>query len=329
VQRRRPVFILPGGGRFCARRSRKNRRRGSVGRMEKKNRVTKYYIYLFLTVLIWGTGFAGTKIALNAGVPPGLVVALRMAFGAAFLLAIFFRKVKRLSGRQVRYGVVAGLLLGGGSVFHAVGMSFTNVSTNAFITATYVVFVPVLCRIFLKNRISWQVVVSVVCVVAGMAVLTNVFETGFRLNIGDLLTLAGAVLVAGQIVYIGYAAADMESGPFTFIQLCTSCAVSLVYFWAVETPIFITPDFHYGLLMTVYLGIVYTAVAFYLQCTAQLYISPSKTAIILSLESVAASFFSVMIGLEGMTPSMVVGGMMIMVAVFLSQVRSKKAGESG
>lgn len=295
----------------------------------KHNSLPKYYIFLLLTVIIWGTGLVGTKMAMDYGIPPGMVIMLRMAIGALFMLILFFRQIRQLTGKMIRHGIIGGILLGLCSAFQTVGMSTTAVSTNAFITSTYVVFVPILCRIFMKRKISRQIVAAVALVVIGMMVLTRVAESGFIFQIGDILALVGAVLFAGQIAYVDYAGDDIESGSFTFVELCVAAVVALVYFLIAETPITITPMFNYGLLVTLYLGIVFTAVAFYLQCRAQQHIPSPKAALVLSLEGVSASVCSVIAGLEVVHPSLIVGGGLILAAVVLAQIPLKKMARPG
>lgn len=292
----------------------------------RKQYTIKYDLFLLLTAIIWGTGFIGVHFALETGLPTGMIVTLRMIFGALFMLPFSIKGLRSISKKQVLHGVIAGIFLSLATVIQTVGLQYTTVSNNAFLTTTNVIFVPFICWLVFKKRPALKTFIAVAVGFLGMSILTRVFDTTIQFNIGDILTLISAVLFASHIVYVAYASADTNPSTFTFIQLLTSALVGFVYMLVAQSPLpSWQPEFGLGILATVYLGIFCTALAFFLQCYAQQHTPPSKVALILSLESVSASVFSILLGLEPLQPTLMIGGGIIMLSIVLLQWKGKRS----
>ncbi len=290
----------------------------------KKNTL-KYDLLLILVAMIWGTGFVGTDYVLEAGVPFSLLIALRMLFAMIFMLLFFFKKIRVMNRTQVKHGIIAGSLMGLGFVLQTAGLQYTEVSSNAFLTAMNVIFVPFISWMLLKKRPHAKIFVCVILGFFGMFILTRAYEASLNFNIGNLLSLLCAVAYAFQIAYIGFAAKDSEPVSFTFVQIAVTCAIGFALFALLDLRQFVIPPaFHFALLGSAYLGIVCTAIAFMLQCLCQSHMNAPRAALIMSLEGLFASILSVWLGLEPLQASLVVGGLIITASVFLLELNLPK-----
>lgn len=148
---------------------------------------------LLLTTLIWGATFPATKAALEQ-IPPLSFLFLRFLLGAALVWMWFVVARHRVhrSGPVLRASAVATVFLFLGYVLQTVGLHHTSASNSAFITALYVIFVPLILR-----RFDARVVAATATATAGLWLLV---KPNASVNVGDLMTLGCAVAFAGHIV---------------------------------------------------------------------------------------------------------------------------------
>lgn len=282
-----------------------------------KTATLKYDLMLFIVAVMWGTGFIGIKYAQDYGMSSSLIVIFRMLFASGAMLAIFFPQIRRLTKIQIKHGVIAGLFMSAGFLLQTIGMQYTEVSSNAFLTTTNVIFVPFISWFLLKKRPPFKTFLAVAIGFLGISILTRVFDTTISFNLGDILSLLCAASYAMQIAYIGYAAKESEAASFSFVQITVTGLVALTYFLLFEQGATITPLFGTAVWITLYLGIACTALPYWLECTAQKYIPAARSALIISLEGMFASILSILLGLETITWSLVAGGAVIMVSILI------------
>ena len=148
---------------------------------------------LLLTTFIWGATFPATKAALEQ-IPPLSFLCLRFLLGT-LLVAIWFLSVRhRLRGeRKILYASgIATVFLFLGYVLQTVGLAYTSASNSAFLTALYVIIVPLILQ-----RFERHVIVATVIATAGLWLLVKPSAT---VNLGDLMTIGCAIAFAGHIV---------------------------------------------------------------------------------------------------------------------------------
>jgi len=148
---------------------------------------------LLLTTLIWGATFPATKAALEQ-IPPLSFLLLRFLLGAVLVgawLVLVNRRLHRDRGVLVA-SALATVFLFLGYTLQTVGLRYTGASNSAFLTALYVVFVPLLLR-----RFEARVLVASAVSVAGLWLLV---KPSAGANIGDLMTIGCAVAFAGHII---------------------------------------------------------------------------------------------------------------------------------
>lgn len=275
---------------------------------------------LLATAIIWGSGFVAVDAALNCGFPPAMINAIRFTFGALLLLMIVNKKVKAVRRDDLKTGVVAGLFFFLGFYLQTIGLQYTTVSTNALLTATNILMVPFILWFIFKRKPENKVFGTIFLCFIGILVLTwNSEGGGFQFGRGEVFVLLSAAAYACHISYLGVKSGERNPTIFTFLQLATVAILSIITFLATEVYRLEAIVWFPGVFWLLYLSIFPTALCLFLQTYGQKHTATGKSAIILSLESLFGSLFSVLLGLEPITASLIIGGVIILTSVILAE----------
>lgn len=290
---------------------------------------TAIFLLIVVTV-IWGGGFVAVKQTLDLGVTAGMLNTLRGRIFAALVFACFPRAVLNMSSRAFKTGLLAGTFNFLGFLFQAVGAGYTAPSNSSFLTTTNVVMVPFLAWAVLKTPPKKRNLAAVAVCMAGMAVLTGIISSGFVLNIGDVYTVAGAFFFALSIVLLARQPAGGHFAQSAFLMGLTLFAGSLLYAVFIERADFAACDWNSAIWPILYLAVGSNFIAQSLQIIAQKHLSASTASLIMMLEGVFGSVFSILFGYEKFTVNLLVGGSLILCSLFLSEVpvKSKTVNKS-
>lgn len=284
-------------------------------------------IMLVLVAIIWGCGFIGVEIALGANMSAFLIMAFRFNIAAIVLLVVTYKKIKNIKKSEWIKGSIAGVFLFTGFYLQTIGQNLTTVSNSAFITATYVIMVPFIAWVIAKQKPSRKTVVLAFVVLVGVGVLTISPSQGFKLNIGDLFILLSAMAFACHVAYVELAVSSSSPQIITFIQISVAGLLSLIGLFIFDASAITVANYRVGLPAVLFLGLFSTCLCFFMQTSAQKRTSAAKVGIILSTEGFFGTLFSIVLGLEPLTLKIIVGGIIIITAVILTEVKivSKKA----
>ncbi|MEG1862029.1 MAG: DMT family transporter [Oscillospiraceae bacterium] len=278
-------------------------------------------ILLIIVTVIWGGGFIGIKMALNLGVSVGLLNMIRGFIFSLLVLIFFPQAVLHMSKPQLKIGLLVGVFNFGGFILQCIGAQYTTPSNSSFLTTTNVVMVPILAWAMYKLRPKIKNFVAIAVCLAGMAILTGALSAKFVLNVGDLYTIAGAFFFALSIVML---AKPPEGGHFAagaFLLGVTLFLGSAVYFFTVEGGVVPNIDWRLAILPILYLSIGSNFIAQTLQIVAQRHLSASTASLIMVLEGVFGSIFSILFGYEPFTLSLLLGGALIIFSLILSELQ--------
>ena len=275
-------------------------------------------IGLFGIAIIWGSGFIGTKLALDGGLSTVQTLTLRFFIASVMLGIIFYKKIKEnISKESIIAGALLGLFSFVGFTTQTLGLVYTTVSKNAFITAVNVVIVPFIGFILYKRKLDKIGVISSFMALVGIAVLS--LEADLSINFGDFLTFICAIGFAFHIFFTGEFSKKYNSYVLTVTQFVVAFLLSLILQTVTgETNFNATPV---GLMGALYLGIFSTAIGFLLQTMCQSKVDQTRTAIILSTEAVFGTIMSVLIFHEVLTSRMVVGCIIIFVSIIVAETK--------
>lgn len=275
-------------------------------------------IGLFGIAIIWGSGFIGTKLALDGGLSTVQTLTLRFFIASVMLGIIFYKKIKEnISKESIIAGTLLGLFSFVGFTTQTLGLVYTTVSKNAFITAVNVVIVPFIGFILYKRKLDKIGVISSFMALVGIAVLS--LEADLSINFGDFLTFICAIGFAFHIFFTGEFSKKYNSYVLTVTQFVVAFLLSLILQTVTgETNFSATPV---GFMGALYLGIFSTAIGFLLQTMCQSKVDQTRTAIILSTEAVFGTIMSVLIFHEVLTSRMVVGCIIIFVSIIVAETK--------
>lgn len=277
-----------------------------------------------LVAVVWGSGFIASQLAIDAGLGPSVIMALRFGIAALVLLLLCAKKLKTIQKSDLLHGGIAGVILFCGFYLQIAGQARTTVSSSAFLTATNVAMVPFIVWVATKKRPAAKTFVLAGTTLLGIALLTLNFTTGLRLSGGDAVVLACAFFFALHIFYLGRAVAGRDARVITFVQIATAAALSVLALLLFGRGALAQADWGRGIPAALYLGLFSTLLCYLLQTWAQKYASPTKTGILLSTEGLFGTLFSVLLGFEKATVPMVVGGLIIFASVVLMELPERK-----
>lgn len=273
---------------------------------------------LIAVALIWGTTFVLVKRAL-ADVSTLLFLTLRFIVATA-LLALIFRSQFRGANvpRSFRAGMIAGLCLFAGYVLQTFGLKYTSASKTGFITGLYIPLVPVFSSIVYKKAPQLSEALGVGAAFLGMALMTVDRDT-LHIGFGDLLVAGCAVAYAFHILVLGRFAGSSSVGVLTIAQIATGAFIGAGTFWWAE-PVHIqwSTDVWIALGVTSALA---TALAFAVQTWAQRYSSPTRTALIFSMEPVFAWATSYVVAGEVLSRRGTAGAVLILAGILLVELK--------
>lgn len=275
---------------------------------------------LIAVTVIWGGGFVASDMALES-LRPFQIMTVRFLLASVIMGAAGARELKGVDFKEVRAGILMGCALFIGFSFQIVGLQYTTPSKNAFLTALNVVMVPFIAFVILKKKISIKSIIGAVMAIVGVGLLS--LEKNLTLGIGDALTLVCAAGFAFQIFLTSEFVKKYRAVVLNFVQMLTAVALSLaslVLFGETEFRVSVK-----GWLSVLYLGVVSTALCYLLQTASQRYVDETKAAIILSMESVFGTLFSILILHEQVTFRMVCGCVIILAAVIISNLADAQA----
>ena len=286
---------------------------------------------LMLTALIWGTAFVAQSVGMDY-LGPCAFTAVRNFIGCVALLPVIGLASRLRSGAQPEeaapapgkkalfgWGAACGLLLGGATLLQQAGMQTASAGKAGFLTALYIVIVPVL-GIFLGRRPGLKVWMGVVLALVGAYLLS--VKGGAGIASGDLLVIASAVVFSLHILVIDSVPAGVDGVRLSCVQFLVAGAFALVLALFLET--FTWRDILSAWVPLLYTGVVSSGVGYTLQILGQRTVSPTVASLILSLESVFAALAGWAILGQALSLRELFGCALVFVAVILAQLPSKK-----
>lgn len=294
---------------------------------------------LLLTAAIWGVAFVAQSVGMDY-VGPFTFNTVRSLLGGIVLIPciVLLKRInvgskdtagaaEHASGdpagqRKVLLtgGVACGVLLCIASNLQQFGIMYTSVGKSGFITAMYIVLVPVL-GIFLKKKAGIKIWCSVAIAVGGLYLLCMT-DSGFSIQKGDLLLLLGAVIFSFHILTIDYFSPKVDGVKMSCIQFFTCGILSMVCMFLFEQP-------QIGAILQAWIPIVYAGVlscgvAYTLQIVGQKGMNPTVASLILSMESVISVIAGWLILHQKLSGRELLGCVLMFVAIILVQLPERE-----
>lgn len=283
---------------------------------------------LFLCAIVWGLAFAFQRTAADQ-INPIAFNGLRfsMASGVVFVFLLFYELVNKKKGIKsvgwnkatILGGIICGVSLWLASNLQQYGIQYTSAGRASFITALYIVLVPVL-GLFAGRRIGILNRFAIPVAIAGFWLMCS--NGNGPMNIGDLLGLASTLFFAFQISFIDLFGQDADPIKLTLVQFLTCAVISVPGMAVAGFPS--ATSIADSIVPIIYVGIFSAGIGYTLQTVGQKYTEPSVAALIMSLESVVGMIGGVLILHEAHTLQELSGCMLVFIAVIFAQMSFSK-----
>ena len=283
-------------------------------------------LLLLLTAMIWGVAFVAQSVgADNVGAFTFLASRSWLA-GIALLPLIAVMKRKTVSSEAgpgdrrilITGGLLCGFFLFIASAAQQIGIATTTTAKAGFLTALYVIIVPIL-SIVIRKKVPPQVWLSALIAVAGLYLLC--MKGRFSLEAGDAMELLCAFLFACHIMTIDHFSPRVDGITMSCIQFFACAVFSTVFALLIERPHW--AQIRSALLPILYAGIFSSGVGYTLQILSQKNLHPTVASITMSLESVFSAVFGWILLHQALNGREILGCLLMFSAIILAQLPSK------
>ncbi|MGE7121391.1 DMT family transporter [Peribacillus sp. NPDC046944] len=286
---------------------------------------------LLFVVFIWGVTFVMVQNAISF-LEPFSFNAVRFLIAFLFLLVPYFLTLHKKGNRYHKETMLAGLHIGVwlflGYAFQTKGLELTTPAKTGFITGLSVVMVPVFSLVLLKLKLSRNTVLGVVAATFGLYLMAFVDHSS--VNVGDFLVFLCALSFAMQIITTAKYAKTLPALPLTLIQIGTVSLLSFLsallfgenYSVVFKAEVMLQPEVWTALLVT---SVLATSFAFFAQTYFQAYTTPTRVALIFSMEPVFAALTSYIWIDEKLTVASLTGCGFIFAGMILAELPQRKS----
>ncbi len=292
-------------------------------------------LILLLTAFIWGVSFIAQSVGVEE-ISPVAFNGIRSVLGGIVLLPVIFflDRSKRKKGVPVQKmdktlligGIICGVCLCVASTLQTMGMVYTSPGKSGFLTALYMVIVPIL-GLFMGKRPRPVILVSVLIALSGLYLMC--MDGSLSINYGDILTILCAVVFAFHILAIDKFSPKVDGVKLACLQFFVCGFLNLIAMVILgETPTFSQVISLWASIG--YSGVLSCGVAYTLQIVGQKYTDPTSASILMSLESVFATLTTVILvacgwNLTGgaLSPRELWGCVFMFAAILLVQIPEK------
>lgn len=293
----------------------------------------KGVIILLLTAFIWGVSFVSQSVGAES-VEPFTFMGIRTFMGATVLLPIVLIRdnlakkkfttkkqladFKRNNKKTIFYGIILGLFLGCATNFQQFAFNYSSAGKIAFITATYIFFVPII-GLFFRKKIPLVTWICIAFGFLGLFLLSFPQNNDFgNINKGDILALICSLFFCGQILLIEKFAPLCDGIKLSCVQFYTSGIISLILMFIFESPNW--QSIRTAAIPLLYSGIMCCGLAYTMQIIGQKYCEATVASLIMCMESVFAVLSSAILLHEILTPREIIGCVIMFLAILISQI---------
>ncbi len=272
---------------------------------------------LLVVAMAWGWAFVIMKDAI-ARQSVNNFLFTRFSVAALVMLIIRPQVVKLFTRELLLRAATAGSFLGAGYIFQTLGLDRTGAAITGFVTGLYIVLTPLFAWLILKEKINRFTWICIGIATIGLGLLSI---HGLTIGFGEILVFCSAIFYALHIIALSRWSSGRDTYAMTVIQLAM-CAV-LSGLASIPQGYSLPPDSGvWG--VVIFTAVFATVIAFIVQTWAQAHMSPTKVAVILTMEVVFAAIFAIIFGGESLTLQSALGGILVVSAMYLIVIKESK-----
>ncbi len=319
--------------------------------MAKKDNSLRNSFLLLLTAIIWGTSFVAQSAGMEYIGPFTFSVTRYILGGTVLIPVILFmnninrksrikdgisevdikREEKYVFKLSVKYGIVCGVILCAASNFQQMAMLHASAGKAGFITAFYIILVPVV-GIFMKKKTSPVIWFCVLLALIGLYFLCIGRGGSYEFEISDVQLLICALIFSFHIIFVDYANTKKVNGVIiSCTQFYTAAIISAVFLYPMDGLVYdMIPSMDLIIKAApsiLYSGIMSCGVAYTLQIIGQKDVNPTVASLIMSLESVVSAISGFLILGQKMSLDEIIGCIVMFVAIILAELPIGKKKE--
>ncbi|MGK9172768.1 DMT family transporter [Yokenella regensburgei] len=274
---------------------------------------------LILITMFWGGTFLAVQYAVTLS-GPFFFVGLRFATAGLAVALLSLKILRGITWLEVKAGVAIGIAIAFGYSLQTWGLQSISSSKSAFITAMYVPLVPLLQWLCLGRMPGLMSCVGIVLAFTGLIFLAGPEGNMLALGEGELITLAGALAIAAEIILISAWAGKVDVRRVTVVQLLTASVIAFACMAPAGESV---PELSPALLMVAAGLGIFSAIIQVTMNWAQRSVSPTRATVIYTGEPVWAGIFGRLAG-ERLPALAILGGVFIIAGVLVSELKLRK-----
>ena len=276
---------------------------------------------LLMATLFWGASFVWCEDIANTGINTNAYVSIRYAIAVLIMLPFFWKDVRSATKRDWLHGLILGVLYYLCQATQVWGLLFTTPANGSFITAAYVVLVPLTSWLILRQKADKTIFLALPLFVSVLYVLNFAPGEGLQMNLGNLITMGCAVCWSFQVTCITWCGRTTKTTLLTILPLMFASLISGAA--ALFSGGFTMEGVQVGkFFTTVILLVLFPTIGSGLcQSYAQKFVPPAKAAVIYTIESVFACTLSVLLGYDQPSARLFLGGALIVSAILVTEVK--------
>jgi len=283
-------------------------------------RLSRQELALVGITAIWGSTFLVVQLAVQTA-GPFFFVGVRFLIAGVASAIVFHRALRGIRWKDVGAGAAIGLMIFLGYGLQTYGLRTIDASTSAFITALYVPLVPLVQCVVFRKAPRAMAFIGAALAFAGMILLAGPGSLS-QDSRGEIITVLGTLPMAGEIVLIGFFAGKVHLGRVTVVQLFTAGVLGTVVSPLLGEGI---PPLRWGwMLAAAGLGVASALIQLTMNW-AQRSVTPTRATVIYAMEPVWAGLVGWIAGYP-MTPLAIVGAVMILSGILLSELGPRRGG---
>lgn len=281
-------------------------------------------VLLLITAIIWGSAFVAQITGMNV-LGPFTFNATRSLIATIFLgfLVMFLKdEMNTKTSDLIKGGLACGVFIFIASSLQQFGLLFTTAGKASFITTLYILIVPILALLIMKNKISLATWIAIILGAIGLYLLAIPSGASFSINKGDFVVFIGAFFWAAHILVIDYYTKKVNPVKLSFMQFVVMAVLSAIIAILFEEETATISNIMLSWKSIAYAGFFSSGIAYTLQMVGQKYTNPVLASLILSLESVFGALSGYLFLNEILSTKEFLGCVIVFVAIIIAQVPS-------
>jgi len=285
-----------------------------------KTKHLKAELLLVSVAIFWGVTFLMVQEAIE-NVPVFSFLFYRFGFATILMLILSYNRFKNISKETIISGVLLGIVLFAGYSTQTYALVFSASTMVAFLTGLFVIFVPLISFLYLKETIKRNVIVASIVSFSGLYLLT--MSGTLQFGMGEVLGSACAFFIALHLIMTGKVSKNVDIFLIVLIQFLIITLLSLVASLSFED-VTINIPYDYAFIKAILVTTIFATVyGFLIQTYMQQHVSASKTAVIFTIGPLCAAFYGVYIGGENLLTIQIIGAGLIIIATIIAEMKFK------